>query len=497
MFASSATLLAKFPLALLVFPVALATRIESSCSTPEGMPSLALLTWNVDNLSVNDTEKTREIARVVDETGPDVIMLQEVESCFRLPGLKRGTEYKCVESQVNPKRGQSVGGVTLGNIIFFDAAKFKASRENRAAVEGEELDTLYRLSVCKRHSSAGGGVRFGNVSKDAVQGLGKRPKAGVDGLVEWYDPNTEKGVVSYGDGETSVFYRETSVFYRSDLQNLEDEFYLMPGIPVTFGHIHEKFTREGKVLYSRAKHIRVESVVREGEGCDVALDTKGLGLKQRHGKECSWAAAGKEHCRLEGDMLATNSVELEFTHESPDLFPTSFRMVNVHLFSGVARKNMNDHQRSAKRAFQFRSMLWRTMVWNHLDRKKGKRIPTTFYAGDFNTFTADHLKRVASSAQDYGMSLLCASDGVDCKDLTKDSGEVTQVGGSGKLDHVLLDRGASSSGDARFCVDTEVIKGIEAGSSDHFPVLTRVWGTNRVEKPDKAGQTLAAVMGWS
>lgn len=212
-------------------------------------------------------------------------------------------------------------------------------------------------------------------------------------------------------------------------------------------------------------------------------DLGGKTLISKWSESCTWSKyrKGKGCSSIHADIPMTNSVKLylkpgQFSEGLQGAFAGGVRPVNIHLFSGAKNREISDAAKAAKRAFQMRSLLWLSRVWDLNDEHDlGQSAPNTIYAGDFNTRRVDDLKEVLAPARDYGLAPWEASDSL----RTHASGEF--------LDHVVL---SSRPGGAVVRASTEVYDQLGtrgAVNSDHNPMIVKLYASGQGGAGPSAG----------
>jgi len=170
------------------------------------------------------------------------------------------------------------------------------------------------------------------------------------------------------------------------------------------------------VLYSQA-HFRATNENRAmEEGIDHLPDQitplSGRSLRNHWKEECEFWRAYRDCRSIMDDMQRPTTVLLTlrsdtglWKEEVMDAFSSGVRIVDVHLFSGV-RQKLTDEGRRKRRKFQMRSLLAMVTDWN----RDMERVPTTIYAGDFNTRGSLELRDITAAAEDYGLKLWCPAN---------------------------------------------------------------------------------------
>lgn len=222
------------------------------------------------------------------------------------------------------------------------------------------------------------------------------------------------------------------------------------------------------------------------------VDGDGRSLKAAHSSTCTWNKyrSGKGCTNVYSDMPTTNSIKLflktgKWNSALADAFPTGIRPVNVHLFSGVRNRELNDQTRAGRREFQMRALLWLNKIWNYNDNYNyGEQAPVTVYGGDFNTLAKADIRRVLAPASDYSIRPWVASD------------SVRTHGGGGYLDHVVL---SSRPNSVIVRSSTEVYDQVDRRDpthSDHNPLIVKIYATQRNVKSSGPKIDFDFAKGW-
>lgn len=213
-------------------------------------------------------------------------------------------------------------------------------------------------------------------------------------------------------------------------------------------------------------------------------------LKDHHAEEClEWAALNKQNSNLKNgekpqcttpydDTVTPNSVRLQpiaamWTKDAYAAIANGVRFFNLHLFAGVGR-GLPDSACAGRRKFQFRGTLALTSFWNSLDATShgGKghgthEVPTTVFAGDFNTGKGE-LQGLAASESSYGMQLQCPLEGGTCLKTSKS----VKTAKGGAYDHFMVD--LQSKGQKISAMVIGQPKAKREVQSDHNPILLRI-----------------------
>jgi len=219
------------------------------------------------------------------------------------------------------------------------------------------------------------------------------------------------------------------------------------------------------------------------------LDNNGWNLADYHDSACGddrtgWAQF-RRGCRIGADMNPPGTALLYpkkgrwtkfMYHALGDEHGVNF--VNVHLFSGAHLWQLTDTQKSGLRSFQFRSMLWRSSIWNDEDRHRA----FTVYAGDFNTRTLQSLREITLQGPAYRTNLWCPLEGKMCDQVTEHDLKNTQGKSKKKspLDHVVVS--ADDVIGNQFFVPVATSRVLAFTSlSDHAPVLVNITLTKKMK----------------
>lgn len=96
--------------------------------------ALTLLTWNVENLgsksSMDKKNRTTSQIRKLLLRTPDIVFLQEAESCAHVDAAIRNLNYSCVDTPV-PGHIESRSPMVLGGVILYKSTHLSASNPNR------------------------------------------------------------------------------------------------------------------------------------------------------------------------------------------------------------------------------------------------------------------------------------------------------------------------------------------------------------------------------
>eukprot|EP00405_Crypthecodinium_cohnii_P016220 CAMPEP_0206455962 /NCGR_PEP_ID=MMETSP0324_2-20121206/22084_1 /ASSEMBLY_ACC=CAM_ASM_000836 /TAXON_ID=2866 /ORGANISM="Crypthecodinium cohnii, Strain Seligo" /LENGTH=381 /DNA_ID=CAMNT_0053926805 /DNA_START=135 /DNA_END=1280 /DNA_ORIENTATION=- len=211
---------------------------------------------------------------------------------------------------------------------------------------------------------------------------------------------------------------------------------------------------------------------------DAVLDSSGGSLDGAHEDMCNdktlgWIEFGKKPCDLLSDLQSATSVLLKpksgkWTEPATEALKEGILFVDIHLFSGKS-SGLTQQQNGQRRAFQFRTHVWRTKYWQ---KQSGTTYPT-IYAGDFNSGNAAELKKViAEQSAAYDVDMSCLLEGAQCKDVEEKQMKPT-LGKNYPLDHVILDKtGVPST--VTFSVASTKVYQIDRSIADHAPIAVKM-----------------------
>mmetsp|Transcript_65096 Transcript_65096/g.146822 ORF Transcript_65096/g.146822 Transcript_65096/m.146822 type:complete len:447 (-) Transcript_65096:78-1418(-) len=201
--------------------------------------------------------------------------------------------------------------------------------------------------------------------------------------------------------------------------------------------------------------------------------------------DCKWKALGKGRgCDdVKKDFKKFTSVRLdpvqnEWTDEMYGAIKNGLRLISIHLWAGGRSEIKDGSVRLARRAFQFRSVMTMVAMWNTQDKKhhgdhEAHAVPTTIYAGDYNTAGKGDFKVVAAAGEDYAVDLFCPMEKASC--TSTDSAKKSHP--AGYFDHIAMDINpqATQEAFAHKAAITSKIVDMPRGdsSSDHFPIYAK------------------------
>jgi len=172
------------------------------------------------------------------------------------------------------------------------------------------------------------------------------------------------------------------------------------------------------VLYSQTLFVASNENRVQSEGTEhlahQVTPVSGRSLQDHWKEECEKWRAYNDCRSVVNDIPRPTSVLLTLRTDTGlwkdgvlAAFTDGLRIVDVHLFSGGRQAQLTDQGRRERRKFQMRALLAMVTVWNRFMQ----RVPTTIYAGDFNTRGDLELRYIAAPGKDYGLKLWCPANG--------------------------------------------------------------------------------------
>eukprot|EP00929_Paragymnodinium_shiwhaense_P121178 TRINITY_DN93329_c0_g1_i1.p1 TRINITY_DN93329_c0_g1~~TRINITY_DN93329_c0_g1_i1.p1 ORF type:complete len:495 (-),score=120.48 TRINITY_DN93329_c0_g1_i1:72-1556(-) len=244
---------------------------------------------------------------------------------------------------------------------------------------------------------------------------------------------------------------------------------------------------------------------------DSSRDRSGNGktLEERHSEECKnetsgWSELNDCDRSLDADIPKSNSARLLLNNETgywcPQMLQTlagGLRLMNVHLFSGGRRfkgmtRDKANAKRTGRRAFQMRSMMWLSDFWNAVDWHNWYDIPTTIYAGDFNSVHRNEMAKIVRAESDYGVQLWCPA----AKGLCKNADRQKKTHAAGFLDHIAVDVRPASAKLRMKATGLVLTKRGRKLPSDHSPLMVEFQATGQSPAPGSTGKMPTPGASW-